>query len=358
MVVFVITWTDTCDDLGIICTDPHKRGLGTFILVPVAKVLRASADIVTVLSHEPAAFLMARSVFGLLGHILDALGLSPSLSYGLFNQYKEGNLEPSDPLVLNDRTRAACDRWLERLLSEVCSSFSPSARGEQARYLGPTQVSVHTDASEEGLCGFCHGHYFRIDLTAQWAVLPMPVLEFVAFYGGVLAFHQLIRGFKVSLFTDSSLVASIAYNGRARSELMQLVHTALLSSAEWRGVAPSAKATYLTTEANAFSENAQAGVHARPASPPAAVPLLLDTCGYSLCGCSKGRSGRARARAHRRGSCHRRRRPRRPVAAGVPSREAEPCAAPGGGAHRRGVQPRSPVHQPGRAPASQRRPQD
>jgi hypothetical protein len=122
MVVFVITWTDTCDDLGIICADPHKRGLGTFILcfgivlchtfrgafVPVAKVLRASADIVVVLSHQPATFSMAHSVFGLLGHISDALGLSPSLSYGLFNQYKEGGLEPNEPLVLNDRTRAAC----------------------------------------------------------------------------------------------------------------------------------------------------------------------------------------------------------------------------------------------------------
>jgi hypothetical protein len=286
---------------------PAKRGLGTFILclcivlchtfrgafVPVAKVLLPSADIVVVvLSHEPAAFSMARSVFGLLGHISDALCLSPSLSYGFFSQYKEGCLEPNEPLVLNDRTRAACERWLVRLLSEVCGAFSPSARGEQARYLGPTQASVYTDASEEGLCGFCHGHYFRIDLTPEWAVLPMPMLEFVAFHGCVLAFHQLIRGFKVSLFTDSSVVASIAENGRARSELMQLVHTALLSSVAWRNVAPSAKAMYLrSTEANASSDvctrlrlasrfaalSAQAGVHARPAVPPNALPLMLDT---------------------------------------------------------------------------------
>jgi hypothetical protein len=221
MVVFVIVWTDTCDELGIICADPRKRGLGTFILclgiilcntfrgafVPVSKVLRASADIVVVLSHEPATFPMARSVFGLLGHISDALCLSPSLSYGLFSQYKAGGLEPNEPLVLNDRTRVVCERWLVRLRSEVCCAFSLSARGEQARWLGPTQVSVYTDASEEGLCGFCHCHYFRIDLTPEWPVLPMPVLELVAFYGGVLAFHHLVRGFKVTLFTDSSVVA-------------------------------------------------------------------------------------------------------------------------------------------------------
>jgi hypothetical protein len=191
MLVFIITWTDTCDDLGIICADPHKRGLGLLILclgiilchtfrgafVPVAKVLRASADIMVVLSHEPAAFSMARSVFGLLGHISDALCLSMSLSYGLFNQYNEGDLEPNEPLVLNDRIHAVCERWLVRLRSEVCGAFSLSARGEQARYLGLTQASVYTDASEEGLCGFCHGHYFRVDLTPEWAVLPMPVLD-------------------------------------------------------------------------------------------------------------------------------------------------------------------------------------
>jgi hypothetical protein len=68
-----------------------------------------------------------------------------------------------------------------RLRSEVCGAFSPSARGKQARWLSQTQVSVYTDASEEGLCCFCHGHYFRINLTPEWAVLPMPLLEFVAF---------------------------------------------------------------------------------------------------------------------------------------------------------------------------------
>jgi hypothetical protein len=59
MVVFIVTWMDTCDDFGVICSGPHKRSLCTFILclgiilchtfrstfVPVAKVLRASADI-------------------------------------------------------------------------------------------------------------------------------------------------------------------------------------------------------------------------------------------------------------------------------------------------------------------------
>jgi hypothetical protein len=133
----------------------------------------------------------------------------------------------------------------------------------------------------------------------------------VAFYGGVLAFHHLVQGFKVTLFTDSSVVASIAENGRARSELMQLVHAGLLSSAAWRDVAPSAKATYLSTEANAFSDAgtrqrlasrfaalcAQAGVHARPAAPQTALPLMLDTL-WALARRIYQAPGRARVGAH------------------------------------------------------------
>jgi hypothetical protein len=29
---------------------------------------------------------------------------------------------------------------------------------------------------KEGLCGFCHGYYFKLDLTKELAALPMPVL--------------------------------------------------------------------------------------------------------------------------------------------------------------------------------------
>jgi hypothetical protein len=90
-------------------------------------------------------------------------------------------------------------------------------------------VRVYTDASWEGLCSFCHGFFFKLGLTACWAALLMAVLEFVAFFHGILAFHNMIRGFKVSLFTDSTVVESVANNGKARSELMQMVHTALLA---------------------------------------------------------------------------------------------------------------------------------
>jgi hypothetical protein len=164
MVTFVVVWTDTCDDLGILCADSHKRCLGTFVLwlgvilchtfrgafVPVEKVLHAAADVVTILSHEPAAFSQARAAFGLLGHISDALGLSPSLSYGLFNQYKEGGLEPNEPLILNDRTRAACERWLLRLRSKVCNAFSPDARGELPYTYSPAIAGEDPTHKHEG----------------------------------------------------------------------------------------------------------------------------------------------------------------------------------------------------------------
>jgi hypothetical protein len=70
----------------------------------------------------------------------------------------------------------------------------------------------------------------------------MPVLKLVAFYRGILAFHALGRGFKVSLLTDGMALKDIAVTGRARSKLMQFVHCALLDSNEWAEVTPSATA--------------------------------------------------------------------------------------------------------------------
>jgi hypothetical protein len=37
-------------------------------------------------------------------------------------------------------------------------------------------VSIYTDASEEGLCGFCHRYYFKVHLSQRWATLQMAVL--------------------------------------------------------------------------------------------------------------------------------------------------------------------------------------
>jgi hypothetical protein len=56
--------------------------------VPVAKVLRAWADVTTILSREPA-------VFSMVHNFADALGLPLQLSYGLYSQFSEGGLEPN-----------------------------------------------------------------------------------------------------------------------------------------------------------------------------------------------------------------------------------------------------------------------
>jgi hypothetical protein len=39
--------------------------------------------------------------------------------------------------------------------------------------------------------------------------------QFVAFFCGILALHSMVRGFKVSLFTDSTVVDSVANNSKA-----------------------------------------------------------------------------------------------------------------------------------------------
>jgi hypothetical protein len=197
---------------------------------------------------------MVCRVFGLLRHFSYALDLKPSVSYGLYSQYRKGGLDPNAVLEIGNKTRAVCERWLEVLRSEICSSFSPAIHSGRTLHSGPTQVSLYTDAFKEGLCGFCHCYYFKLDLTPARTTLPTLVLKLVAFYRGILAFHTLVRGFKVLLLTDSMAVKDIAAKGRARSELMQFVHSALLNSIKWAEVAPSATAIYRMTEASAFSD--------------------------------------------------------------------------------------------------------
>jgi hypothetical protein len=151
-------------------------------------------------------------------------------------------------------------------------------------------VCVYTYSSREGLCCFCQGFFFKLDLTVLWAALPVAVLKFVAFFCGILALHSMVRGFKVSLFTDSTVVDSVANNSKANSELMQMVHTALLASAAFASLCQGARTQYITTGANTFLDAGtcsmlsarfaalceQAGVRARRVPLPAEFPALLD----------------------------------------------------------------------------------
>jgi hypothetical protein len=78
-----------------------------------------------------------------------------------------------------------------------------------------------------------------------------------------------------------------------------MVHTGLLSSAEYQLLAPSARTVCLATKANAFLDAGtrpqlasrfaalceQASVRARPMAPPPEVPALLDALWALAYGC-------------------------------------------------------------------------
>jgi hypothetical protein len=142
----------------------------------------------------------------------------------MYADFREGSKDPNALIRASPSTIAVCGRWLEILCTRICWSFAPEHHSSRTSFVRPTQVSIYTDASEEGLWGFCHCYYFKVSLSQRWAALPMAVLEIVAFFGGVVAFGGLVRGFRVSLLTDSTAVKSIANRGTARSELMQMVH--------------------------------------------------------------------------------------------------------------------------------------
>jgi hypothetical protein len=82
MLRFQRIWAETCAEFGIICAEAHKRGLGTHVLslgvilchvmrgafLPVAKVLRAAAELSIIHARTPIFFWRCHKVFGLTQH--------------------------------------------------------------------------------------------------------------------------------------------------------------------------------------------------------------------------------------------------------------------------------------------------
>jgi hypothetical protein len=185
MELFLKIWTEACAELCIECAAEHKRSLCTFalnlsvilclnlsVLLPTAKVISAASDLTDVCSGEPVPFTQCRKAFDLVCHFCDALGIPRATMYGMYADFREGSKEPNALIRPSPATIAACKRWLVILRTRICGSFTPELRSGRTVFRGPTQVTVYTDASEEGLCGFCHGYYFKLCLSRQWAAPP------------------------------------------------------------------------------------------------------------------------------------------------------------------------------------------
>jgi hypothetical protein len=173
MLHFLRNWTEVCLELCILCAAAHKRGLGTYVgslctilcntlrgvFIPVAKVISASADLTGIHAGELTPFIKCRKIFGLVCHFCDALCLPRATSYGMCADFWEGCKEQNALIRPSASTVTVCGRWLGILRTRIFCSFSPACYTGRASYAGATQVRVYTDASEEGLCGYCHCFY-------------------------------------------------------------------------------------------------------------------------------------------------------------------------------------------------------
>jgi hypothetical protein len=176
------------------------------VFVLTIQVISASSDLTDIHSGEQVPFSKCNKVFCLIWHFCDALCLPCTTSYGMYVDFWEGSKDPNALVRASPSTIEACERWLEILRTQVYGSFAPENHSGSTSYVSPVEVSVYIGASKEGLCGFCHGYYFKVDLMPRWTALPMAVLNFVAFYRGILTFVAMVMSFKVSLLTDSTFV--------------------------------------------------------------------------------------------------------------------------------------------------------
>ncbi|MEM1044320.1 MAG: NADAR domain-containing protein [Bacteroidota bacterium] len=207
------------------------------LAIPADKRLRAIKDIRRALDGELTRS-EARSLLGLLAHLLPWANMDENTTRGLF---VFGDLGPQDCVQLVHRARLSA--WSQRLAacSGVCASsvFSPVEARPDAR----PSVFMFIDAAKAGtptpgLGGFLHGYWFHVPIP-PWLVegdlaLPINELEFATFELALKTFWPVAANVPAGLFSDSLASYFAARNASSRAPLMVFVWDRLRRCREFR----------------------------------------------------------------------------------------------------------------------------
>ena len=240
-------------EAGLIMAIPEKRMLGTwglwlgilifsqlgFILVPKAKLLRASQAVVATI-NAALAFDDYRSLCGLLEHIRHALFLPRSVMHGLYfphGPHGEGRDGPSTIVRPNPFMTSQLQRWCHFLSVRAGSYFTAALR--RASVHGPSSApqfyassDAATDSQPPGLGGYMHGMYWYLALSdemVRW--LHISVLELLATGFSTIIFTPLLPpnpNVRLTQGADASATATTLTRQTERSNMLQLTHHALL----------------------------------------------------------------------------------------------------------------------------------
>ena len=271
-------------DAGLIMAIPEKRMLGTwglwlgilifsqlgFILVPKAKLVRASQAVLATINHT-LNFDDYRSLCGLLEHIRHALFLPRSVMHGLYfphGPHGEGREGPSTLVSPNPFMVTQLQRWCHFLSVRAGSYFTSALR--RASVHGPSSTpqfyassDAATDSNPPGLGGFMHGLYWYLAIdedVVRW--LHISVLELLATGFSTIIFTPSLPpdpSVRLTQGADASATATTLTRQTERSDMLALTHHALLDDPEFAQSSRRADLGQLRGDANLASDAVSRG---------------------------------------------------------------------------------------------------
>ena len=283
-------WRKLTDSVQLVMAIPEKRTLGVhvswlgvifiaslgLVVVPVAKLLRASRSIRQVLA-EGVPFSEYRALCGLLEHLRAVNLARRNVMHGLYHPHgplgasREGpcgtvmaRTSPPHELLMRKQLQA----WLLRLGQSSGVSALQALRREVLEPIQGLKVTLSADACLEddfaGMGGFCHGFHWHFEIpSAHRKLFTIPTLEFLALLCSVFIFFDYLDPFLdqccLTLLSDA---LTTALTLPAESEKSP----ALVASFQWAKQRPEfirmserAEVAHVFGDANPFSDRLSRG---------------------------------------------------------------------------------------------------
>jgi site-specific DNA-cytosine methylase len=276
--------------------------------LPAQKALRACSQM-----HDATCQSLNRdqyrSLLGFLEHVRAVLFLRADKMYGLYDVLNQ-ELEPMDLIPCNDLMQKQFHRMSQRVIVQAGSSVadlpafvSGAPLPKVQKQVAARRWALFSDAAKEGtdkpgLGGWFLGYHWRVALNAEHLRLDIPILEAIAAVVNVIVAHDVLGGTDClpagacfEAHVDAQATAHVLLRGKARSPMMQMVHSIALQYTAFRDMLPFLVVKHCFGLGNVASDAASRGyddvlqkiaaalsINLIKIEPPQVAILILEQC--------------------------------------------------------------------------------
>lgn len=252
-------WRQLTQNAGLIMAIPEKRSLGVwckwvgalifavggFVVLPKAKLLRASVAITSLMNHG-IEFSEYRSLMGLLEHVRDVARLPRRYTHGLYAPHSRGGESDEGPNKIvhpNAFMIIQFTKWLDVLgrcggcvITDVLRRRD-IAEAPTVHFIASSDAA--TDSHPAGLGGFMHGFYWYHPVpTEDLRFLHITVLEMLACaFNAIIFVRSLPTHARITLLVDATAAYFTLLDESERSMVMTQAHHILLNEERFRAAA-------------------------------------------------------------------------------------------------------------------------